>query len=208
MADSRDYAACQGKKNNVVQGLTHGNSIEDGLLHFSGCMKFSERDAFLQTLPITSKLKLRIAEEQVRIAKLRNVLEAEGLRTDTGKLLRSFKATLSQRLPRRRSYTHLNLPERDPAAHASLKSLEDEVMLDDLKANVMYFKKKSDQNHPEPYDHPDLGDKFPNQKVPLSLLLEDNSKNPLMWKCEENMIRYFHIPANNMSWVEVSGGVA
>jgi hypothetical protein len=59
--------------------------------------------------------------------------------------------------------------------------------------------------HPGPYDHPALEDKFPNQKVPLSLLLEDSPKeNPLMWKCEEDMIRYFHIPANNMSWVEVS----
>lgn len=199
---------CQATKKGAVSGLTHGNSIEDGLVHFSGCIKFSEREEFLEALPETDKLKIRILEEQARIARLRKVLEDEGSKTDTGKLLRSFTATLSSRLPRRRSYSHLKVPERDLAAQeptSEPKSLEDEVVLDDLRANVIYFKKKPEQLHPGPYDHPHLGDKFPNQKVPLCLLLEENPKeNPLMWKCEDDMIRYFHIPANNMSWVEVS----
>lgn len=46
---------------------------------------------------------------------------------------------------------------------------------------------------------------FPNQKIPLSLLLKgDKKKNPLMWDCEDDMIRCFHIPANNMTSCEVS----
>jgi hypothetical protein len=162
---------CQGTTKGTISGLTHGNSIEDGILHFFGCIKFSERDKFLADLPETDKLKVRILEEQARIARLRKVLENEGLKTETGTLLRSFKAFLSQRLPRRRSYSHLEVPERALAAQDTTsepKSLEDEVVLDDLRANVIYFKKKSDQPHPGPYDHPDLGDKFPNQVSPIS----------------------------------------
>jgi hypothetical protein len=190
----------------------HGDSIEDGLLHYFACLKFSERDDFLASLNETDKLRLRIEEELARTTKLRNILEAEGLKTETGKLLRSFKTTLSQRLgPRQRSQPPVERPENVPASQASTskpkKNLEDEVaevVLGDLRANVIYFKKKSDERHPRPYDHPALSDTFPNQRVPLSLLLQDNPKeNPLMWKCEEDMIRYFHIPANNMSWIEV-----
>jgi hypothetical protein len=144
-----EYRLCQGTKKGVVLGLTHGNSIEDGLLHFFGCLEFSAREAFLTALPETNRLRLRILEEQARIAKLRNVLEAEGLKTENGKLLRSFKATLSQRLPRQRSYSHLKLPELVPGSQDSrsnAKSLEDEVVLDDLRANVIYFNKtKPDQ---------------------------------------------------------------
>jgi hypothetical protein len=34
-------------------------------------------------------------------------------------------------------------------------------------------------------------------------VLYDKDNNPLTEKCEENTIRYFHFPANNMLWVEV-----
>jgi len=79
------------------------------------------------------------------------------------------------------------------------------LLLNDTKANAIYFKKNQQDEHPGPYSEPLLGDgKFPDQKVPLSLLLsKDKKKNPLMWKCEDGMIRYFHIPANNMTWIEV-----
>jgi hypothetical protein len=56
---------------------------------------------------------------------------------------------------------------------------------------------------------PDYPEKFPDQKIPLDDLLyrEDKATNPLMKECPPNMIRYFHLPANNMSWVEVGYGV-
>lgn len=80
------------------------------------------------------------------------------------------------------------------------ESKDDTIELDDLNANIIYFKNK------EPYDHPNFigSGSFPNQKVPLELLLKDDkARNPLMWDCEEDMIRYFHVPANNMAWIEV-----
>jgi len=85
------------------------------------------------------------------------------------------------------------------------EDLGEDLPLNDTKANVIYFKKDQQDEHPGPYSEPRLGDgKFPDQKVPLSCLLsKDKKKNPLMWKCEDGMIRYFHIPANNMTWIEV-----
>lgn len=39
---------------------------------------------------------------------------------------------------------------------------------------------------------------------PVRDVLDKNKKNPLMEPCEKDSIRYFHFPANNMLWVEVS----
>jgi len=198
---------CKGNNDSGV----HGSTIEDGVLHFFACLKFSEREEYLGSLQGTDKLELkqRIVDELARATRLRNIFEAEGLKTENGKLIRSFKATLYQRFPRTRSHATQEVPPNAQATQGATtesKRLEDEVadvVLGDLRANVIYFKRRSKDSHPHPYDHPELEDTFPNQKVPLGLLLEDNPKNPLMWKCEEDMIRYFHIPANNMSWVEV-----
>jgi hypothetical protein len=58
-----------------------------------------------------------------------------------------------------------------------------------------------------PYDDSFCNDKFPNQRTPLKDLLYNKVKavNPLMRDCEkdENEIRWFHFPGNNMEWVEV-----
>ncbi|KAN0096257.1 hypothetical protein V8E51_015062 [Hyaloscypha variabilis] len=195
---------CKGSSDTGI----HSNSIEDGLLHFFACLKFSEREGYLESLQGTERLELRqrIVDELARTARLRKIFEAEGLKTETGRLLKSFKATLHQQFQRRRARQKSS--ESEPSSHVPItksKNLDDEVtevVLGDLRANVIYFKKRSKDAHPHPYDHPELEGTFPNQRVPLGLLLRDNPKNPLMWKCEEDMIRYFHIPANNMSWVE------
>jgi hypothetical protein len=41
------------------------------------------------------------------------------------------------------------------------------------------------------------------KSYPVHNILFDKDKNPLMEKCEEDTIRYFHFPANCMLWVEV-----
>jgi hypothetical protein len=66
-----------------------------------------------------------------------------------------------------------------------------------LQAGAVYFK------NGEPYSHPKLSGSFPDQSTPLvNLLARDNDRSVLMDPCEEGMLRWFHIPANNMSWVE------
>jgi hypothetical protein len=56
----------------------------------------------------------------------------------------------------------------------------------------------------KPYRDPNYPEEFPNQKLPIHNLLDSKKEtNPLARECPKNMIRYFHLPANNMSWVEV-----
>ena len=64
---------------------------------------------------------------------------------------------------------------------------------------VVYFKDG------QPYSDSGLPGEFPRQHVSFSTLLFKQDKgNLLMGQCKEGMIRWFHIPANNMRWVEVS----
>ncbi|TVY93931.1 hypothetical protein LAWI1_G000709, partial [Lachnellula willkommii] len=195
-----DYTTCQ----NSGKGLVHGESPDDVVLHYFGCLKFSERADFLAELDETNKLKLRIREETKRIEKLRDIFEAEGPRTSSGKVLDSFKKTLSHWSGIKRSYTHLEGAIPDPGTLDGPEERAKEWILDDMRANVIYFKKHhEDDDNPGPYDHPAFVDNFPNQKISLKQLLSsDKEKNPLMWPCEPNMIRYFHLPANNMEWIE------
>jgi hypothetical protein len=196
---SQSGASCKLHSENASSGLVHGDDVEGGLIHYSGCLKFSEREEFLHSLHEDDRLKLHILKEQTRIARLRKIFEQEGLATTNGRLVRSFRQTLAQQFPGRRSYSHLHTPEIRRAEYPTSNTniIEDQVILSDLTANVVYFKGDQDA-YPRPYDHPALDNTFPNQKVPLSLLLSQSRENPLTWKCEENMVRYFHVPSNNM----------
>ena len=186
---------------NCDSGFHHKSSIEDDVLHYFGCLRFDERQAFFEGLNKADKLTLRIVEEEARIFKLREAFEADGSNTPRGKLLVRFKVTRnhwSRPTARSRSEALPQAPTQvDRASHQKLE--KNNIDLDDFNANLIYFKGA------RPYDHPDFPDeKFPNQKIPLrQLLKEDKEKNPLMRECEKDMIRYFHLPANNMVWVEV-----
>jgi len=187
-------------------GLHHEWNVEDRVLHYFGCMEFKERDAFFKALPEDDKLKRAIVDEETRIQKLRATFQKDGPKTEYGKLLSSFKIALSLRFP---APGQRPPPQHPPPSTATspvspqIQSSNPEdplrglVDLEDLKANVMYYKNN------RPFDHPSFEGTFPNQKIPLAtLLMKDEKKNPLMWECEEDMIRYFHVPANNMEWIE------
>lgn len=45
--------------------------------------------------------------------------------------------------------------------------------------------------------------KFPHQKVSVQQLLYNKSQTPLQRTENKNSLRYFHLPGNNMKWVEV-----
>jgi hypothetical protein len=49
-------------------------------------------------------------------------------------------------------------------------------------------------------------DKFPNQRIPLKDLLynKDCQSNPLVERCRKGTVRYFHLPGNDMEWIEVT----
>ncbi len=71
-----------------------------------------------------------------------------------------------------------------------------------LQAGAVYFKGG------KPYSHPKLSGSFPDQTTPVvDLLARDSDRSMLMEQCDEGMLRWFHIPANNMTWVEVRSGI-
>jgi hypothetical protein len=74
-----------------------------------------------------------------------------------------------------------------------------------FKACAIYFKKSEDGWKPDTYEHPKFipEGKFPNQKISVHDLLEDTPDNPLTEDCNDDQLRYFHFPSNNMRWIEV-----
>lgn len=52
--------------------------------------------------------------------------------------------------------------------------------------------------------HPLIHGKFPHQKISIQQLLYNKEETPLKRTSEKKQLRYFHLPANSMKWVEVS----
>jgi hypothetical protein len=199
----------------------------DDLLHFSRCLKFAERDKYV--LHASEDLRSQVSHLLSRVQQVRSQLDG---RADgefwTGQLAdhmadfrskpqpKKFERTLATTLSRlhigSRS-SEVNVPTTRSSAKtlappniaAVLESAGLPTGLDakgntykGVQAGVVYFKDG------EPYSHPKLHGSFPDQSTPLvDLLAKDGDKSMLMEPCEEGVLRWFHIPANNMSWVEV-----
>ena len=168
-----------------LSSFEHGNDVRDVVLHYFGCLRESEREAYFNTL--LPHKQHRIEQERARIRDQRALFEAEDRTKD---LVRKFKNSLGHFFPRRRG-----TPE---SSTNSVKLSKDNAW--EMNAYALFFRNS------ERYSDPNCTDRFPNQKVPVKDLLynEDKNTNPLMRDCEENEIRYFHLPGNNMEWVEVS----
>ena len=75
-----------------------------------------------------------------------------------------------------------------------------------LKASIMHFK-KGGGGHTHKHIHEKVMGRFPNQKIPIDHLLTKSAENPLNEPCPDNRLRYFHLPTNNMAWIEVICGI-
>jgi len=173
------------------------HEVRDILLHYFGCLKRANRKKFYDSL--NAHQKLRIREEHRRIRAHRALFE----KRDDG-LVRLLTTNLSML---RQSNDFKKLLHQGPAEDIIEQGPESSTPSPPnrygLNANMILFKDS------KKYTDKDYPDEFPNQKIPLDELLyeEDKARNPLMKECPKNMIRYFHLPANNMSWVEVGYGV-
>lgn len=186
---------------NCQSSFLHGPT--DIKSHYFGCLKVSERERFLKHLPERSRAQ--VEEEENRIYHLRLILEADSAKqTREGVFLSRHKQSLRQwRNPS-------NVVEKDggkkPPPTPSITSPTSTVLETftenvDIYANMLFFKDSIPHTLPE-----FLPAEFPDQKIPLTQLLydEDPLRNPLTRKCADGMIQYFHVPANDMKWVEVS----
>ncbi len=178
----------------------HGKRISDVALHYSGCLPAAKRGRFFVGLP--PEAQQRIARQQERIAALREKLETTKQDTSAGTRLADFQHALNQwRSARGRSAAYPAVAatafSRAPSALAGRPWLDAVGVDADIKAPVVFFRDG------QPYDAPGIPGAFPNQKVTVEQLLADNpTRNPLMQPCPDNEVRYFHLPANNMVWVE------
>jgi hypothetical protein len=185
--------ATQARPQTCLSIERHDDRVLDVTLHYFGCLKASEHEAYFASLP--QKSKHRIVEEKLRIRRLRTHFEARP-KTENGVALKKFKSSLSD-------WRKLNL-RRDPEPERSqpLDGFPDTSVDNDIKASMIYFKNS------RPFDIPGVNNHFPNQKISVKDLLSDGEgNNPLMQPCEDGMIRYFHFPANNMIWVEASATI-
>ncbi|RDA83237.1 hypothetical protein CP532_5799 [Ophiocordyceps camponoti-leonardi (nom. inval.)] len=53
-------------------------------------------------------------------------------------------------------------------------------------------------------NNPDCYGEFPHQKIEIQKLLSDKENSPLRKVREKGRLQYFHLPANNMAWVEAA----
>jgi hypothetical protein len=167
----------------------HESRVLDVSKHYFGCLRDTERQHFYNRLPEESQRRIR--RKAHRIAQLRAKLECQP-ETKAGTLLKVFKETISDWRG-----VHGWASVEDKSALRLPIDLDNRAD-SEIKASMIFFKDS------RPYNIPGVENAFPNQKIPIKKLLADEpDANPLMKPCDDNMVRYFHLPANNMIWVEV-----
>jgi hypothetical protein len=223
MGDHDNPATC-------LSAFEHGSHVRDVVLHYFGCLRECERAKFFAPLPAYKKQRIR--EEEKRIRQQRALFEQdEETNLLVRKFKRShndFFKSRSEEMQKRikdEEERLRNLPSilevgtndtpNSPESPNQQFSRQSTSSLDGgsnvtkpskdngfgFHAYAVFYRNSA------PYDDSFCNDKFPNQRTPLKDLLYNKVKavNPLMRDCEkdENEIRWFHFPGNNMEWVEV-----
>ena len=166
-----------------LSSVEHGRDVRDVVLHYFGCLRENERAIFFDSLP--SHKKQRNKDEERRIGEQRAVFEAG---EETKYLVKRFRTSLGH-------YVKRALPSHSSAG--LLRPCQENGY--GLNAYAVFFKNS------ERFSDKSCSDQFPNQKIPVRDLLYNKQKetNPLMRDCGDDEIRYFHLPGNNMEWIEV-----
>lgn len=171
-----------------LSSIEHSRNIRDPVQHYFGCLRQTMKDEYFSTLP--RSLQHRIESEVRRNQERLELLEQSKEGNDMVKALRSSRAQFR----RRGGY-----PGLPPTNFEQASKVKGDALLDNLhlKSDVLIFKDSA------PYTDLRFEGKFPDQYLPLTDILDFREDSPLAKDREAGMIRYFHLPANNMSWVEV-----
>lgn len=159
-------------------------------------LRYSDRTPFLGK--VEEEEKGRIISEENRIEQLRVNFASQESKKDLMECLRTtrqkWKEEASTRRPRpfeevKNIVTHIEVHEKP---------------LYGLKAGAIHFKQEAPGSGYVGFDfkHPNYSSKFPDQKLSLQGLLEVEKDNPLSAPCGDGCLRYFHLPSNNMRWIE------
>ncbi|KAG4437374.1 hypothetical protein IFR05_007138 [Cadophora sp. M221] len=195
----------------------HGDYVRDSFLHYFGRLRVNERRGFLATLP--PHKQDQIEAEEIWIRGLRANFEED---LDTKLLVDQMKLSLADfqkaytgqfhrtnmavEQPETSTSNHgpatsschptLGLGCTDSVLPVFIKPCKENAFL--LSSNMAFFKES------KPFTDIRYPDQFPDQRIPLQDILysRNPNTNPLTQKCEKDMIRYFHLPGNNMDWIE------
>ncbi|KAK4247520.1 hypothetical protein C7999DRAFT_41176 [Corynascus novoguineensis] len=176
----------------------HDNQVSDVVIHYNGCLRVAKQGQFYDSLDLESQQ--RISRANGKIADLRSRLETSEQASTAGTRLQGFKQAMAEW----RAVTgHSNVPAATNLGYSRSQTPRtpafgaDKPVDSHIRASVIYFKDG------QPFDVPGLAKSSPHQKIPVADLLSENeSKNPIMQPNENGVVRYFHLPANNMAWVE------
>lgn len=182
-------------------------------------MKNAEKQGYIQRLESEGKRPHinHLESTEKRIIDIRRRFEQDEQKSALMKTLRtSFqqwrdhaskqKGTLIDiKIPREQSVFHLiNEEEHVPSEHVPEK---------EFKIGFIHFEQtglgwKGITNKEKPFTKPT---EFPDQKIPISKAFDPNEANPFRPSLDsqgQRHLRYIHLPANHMEWVEVSLGDA
>lgn len=184
-----------------ISGKPHDHHVSNVTIHYNGCLRESRRRKFFESLPPDAQA--RILRDNEKVAELRHRLETAQCDSTAAARLRTFKQAMAQwHAATGRPYAaygpngSFDPDSRRPSGMAGYTGSED-LVNDFIKAPVFYFKGG------RPMQVPGVPGSFPSQKVTMATLLsEDETRNPIMQPCDDDVVRYFHLPANNMIWVE------
>lgn len=181
----------------------HELDIADHVTHYFGCIEICKREEFFLSLDASTQES--ISTELRRVDYLRRTLEDSGateessLVEDQTRIHKKWTAEHKDNIEKIRGIRNRREgPLYEPYKHRAL----DEYNADkDLKAYMICFEKGKGVS----VDNEMCQGSFPNQKLPVHDLLRE-PESPLRRSDSspgESRVRYFHLPSNNMKWVQV-----
>lgn len=185
-----------------ASGYKPANTAYDDVHHQFMCLDESEQVRYFEALSKENQAKVttEIRRTTRMVSLFRSMYEHKPLVDDLKDSLLIWRSMKSQLRPQEAANleTPLSNPSlSSPITQGGCRGEANDVDME-IEAKVLLFKES------QPYSDPNLEATFPNQSIPASKLLDiDNDGNPLCAKCPSDIIRYFHLPANNMIWVEV-----
>lgn len=166
----------------------HDDNVLNVCLHYFGCLKYSERIDYFESLNEIDKNLIRDRERRIN-----NVKEFMKRDEDTIPPLNA----LANSLRIFRTFPKVVLPH----SHNASGTKPVHRSSDGMSARMVLFRNS------EPFTDEKYPQEWPDQKLPLGDLLRNtaNGSNPLArhWSDNDNAIQWFHLPSNNMEWVEV-----
>lgn len=198
MVAQRSFAESPARPITCLNVEDHHHNIADNITHYFGCIEICERERFYR--PLDDSIKKSISTELRRVDYLRRTLQKSEAAEDSTLVHDQYHVLYQWRKEhcdnikkiqriRRRTY--------DQPDHYQGRALDDYDADKDLKAYMICFEKGKGVSDDNELCH----GSFPNQKLPVHDLLRD-AGSPLR-RSTGPRIRYFHLPSNNMKWVQV-----